>query len=224
MSEQASLERRYRRLLAWYPRSFRRKNEEEILAVLLACAQEGQQRPGLAASADMIKGALQVWLRPAPGQPHSVRIAFRLVCAGAVAQLATMIMIVATAGRVRSAIARGYPGLAAAQHDVKTMLVVHYAGAALGVVLCLVATYALMRGRDWARIVVAADFGWITLNMLYTTLQGGAVYAPADMVAGTVEWLLFLPACVLLFTATSGRFYQPEPRGVTAWQGTFGTM
>jgi len=224
MSEQAKLERRYRRLLGWYPRAFRRENEEEILAVLLACAQEGQQRPGLAASADMIKGALQVWLRPAPGQPHSVRIAIRLVWAGAVAQLATMIMIIATAGRVRSAVAREYPGLAATQHDLNAMLVIHYTGAALGVALCLVATWALTRRRDWARIAVAADFGWITLNMLFTTLQGGAVYAPADMIAGAVEWLFFLPACALLFTATSGRFYQPEPRAVTAWQGTFGTM
>jgi hypothetical protein len=224
MSEQARLERRYRRLLACYPRAFRRENEEEILAVLLACAQEGQQRPGLAASADMIKGAVQVWLRPAPGQPHSVRIAIRLVCAGAVAQLATMLMIVATTGSVRSAVARRYPGLAAAQHDVNAMLVVHYAGAALGVVLCLVATRALMRGRDWARIAVLADFGWITLNMLFMILQGGAVYAPADMIAGAVEWLIFLSACGLLFTATSGRFYQPEPRAVTAWRGTFGSM
>ena len=37
-SESASLERGYRRRLAWYPRWFRRENEDEILAVLLACA------------------------------------------------------------------------------------------------------------------------------------------------------------------------------------------
>jgi hypothetical protein len=34
-SEQARLERGYRRILACYPRSFRRDNEGEILAVLL---------------------------------------------------------------------------------------------------------------------------------------------------------------------------------------------
>jgi hypothetical protein len=48
--------RGYRRLLACYPRAYRRENEEEILAVLLACAHDGQQRPGLAASADLITG------------------------------------------------------------------------------------------------------------------------------------------------------------------------
>ena len=45
---QARLERAYRRILACYPRSFRRENEEEILAVLLDTAAEGQVRVGLA--------------------------------------------------------------------------------------------------------------------------------------------------------------------------------
>jgi hypothetical protein len=39
------LERRYRRLLAWYPTWFRLQNEEEILAVLLACARTGSGGP-----------------------------------------------------------------------------------------------------------------------------------------------------------------------------------
>jgi hypothetical protein len=29
---------------------------------------------------------------------------------------------------------------------------------------------------------------------------------------------------VLLFTGTSSRYYRPEPRPVTPWRGTFGTM
>jgi hypothetical protein len=62
--ESPGLERRYRRLLACYPRAFRRENEEEILAVLLACAEEGQQRPGMASSADLIRGAIRMRLRP----------------------------------------------------------------------------------------------------------------------------------------------------------------
>ena len=46
MTDQEHLERAYRRLLAWYPRAFRRENEQEILAVLLADAPPGQRRPG----------------------------------------------------------------------------------------------------------------------------------------------------------------------------------
>ena len=45
-SESATLERGYRRLLAWYPKWFRLQNEDEVLAVLMACAQEGQTRHG----------------------------------------------------------------------------------------------------------------------------------------------------------------------------------
>lgn len=69
MSAQAKLERGYRRLLAWYPRAFRRENGQEILAVLLACAPDGQRRPGRAESADLIRSGLRTRLRP--GVPRS---------------------------------------------------------------------------------------------------------------------------------------------------------
>lgn len=62
MSESA-LERRYRRLLAWYPAAFRREQEDEMLAVLMAGAREGQRRPGLVESADLIRNALVMRVR-----------------------------------------------------------------------------------------------------------------------------------------------------------------
>ena len=65
-TDQARLERGYRRLLACYPASFRRESEEEILAVLLDTATDSQRRVGLAESADLIRGALRMRLRP-PG-------------------------------------------------------------------------------------------------------------------------------------------------------------
>ena len=58
MSESAGLEGRYRRLLAWYPRSFRREQEGEMLAVLMAGARPGQRRPGLLETADLLRSAL----------------------------------------------------------------------------------------------------------------------------------------------------------------------
>jgi hypothetical protein len=61
VSNAADLERRYRRLLACYPRAFRREHEQEILAVLMAGADEGQQRPGLGEAANLIRYAL--WMR-----------------------------------------------------------------------------------------------------------------------------------------------------------------
>jgi hypothetical protein len=64
MTDPTSLERRYRRLLACYPRAFRREHTEEMLAVLMAGARQGR-RPGLAESADLIRSAAKMRLRPA---------------------------------------------------------------------------------------------------------------------------------------------------------------
>ena len=61
MSDSADLERRYRQLLAGYPRAFRREHEQEILAVLMAGDDEGQRRPRLGEAANLIKYAL--WMR-----------------------------------------------------------------------------------------------------------------------------------------------------------------
>jgi hypothetical protein len=55
---ESALERRYRRLLAWYPAAFRHEQADEMLAVLMAGAQAGQRRPGLHESADLIRNAL----------------------------------------------------------------------------------------------------------------------------------------------------------------------
>jgi hypothetical protein len=63
MTDSTRLERRYRRLLAFYPKAFRQEHEEEILAVLMATAAEGQQRPRLAESADVLRNAISMRVR-----------------------------------------------------------------------------------------------------------------------------------------------------------------
>jgi len=60
MTGPSPLERGYRRVLACYPKAFRRESGEEILAVLLATARAGQRRVGLAESADLIRGAVRM--------------------------------------------------------------------------------------------------------------------------------------------------------------------
>jgi hypothetical protein len=68
MSGAASLEGRYRRLLAMYPAEHRRKHQNEMLGVLMTGARAGQHRPGPADTANLIWGALLIRLRPArPG-------------------------------------------------------------------------------------------------------------------------------------------------------------
>jgi hypothetical protein len=63
MTEPSRLERRYRSLLAFYPKAFRREHEQEILSVLMAAAAEGQKSPRLAESADLIRSAILMRLR-----------------------------------------------------------------------------------------------------------------------------------------------------------------
>jgi hypothetical protein len=96
MTDQAKLERAYRRLLAWYPRAFRRENGPEFLGVLMACAPDGQRRPSLAESADLIRSG--VWMRLRPSVPRSagtVRAAVRLMYVGTAVSTANLIMLLA---------------------------------------------------------------------------------------------------------------------------------
>jgi hypothetical protein len=58
MTNSADLERRYRRLLTFYPKAFRDQHEQEVLSVLMAGAVDGQRRPRVAESADLLRNAI----------------------------------------------------------------------------------------------------------------------------------------------------------------------
>jgi hypothetical protein len=224
-SESAGLERRYRRLLACYPRAYRRENGEEILAVLLACARNGQQRPRLAESADLIKGALRSRLWPAGRPPRTVQTAVWLMCAGVAAKVVYLITNVATAGSVRSAYARGYPSwaVAAVHHAVTVSLVKYQVEDAIGVGLWLLLAWALVRGHSLARFACAAWFvGLDCFDVLPTLGRAAVVNAPADTAAFAVVWLLSLAASVLLFTGAASRYYRHGLPGSQTDPGDYG--
>jgi hypothetical protein len=63
MNGEAALERRYRRLLAWYPAGHRRAYGEEMIGVLMAAAPGGASRPGPAGTIDLIRGGLRARFR-----------------------------------------------------------------------------------------------------------------------------------------------------------------
>ena len=63
MSGSPQLERRYRRLLAFYPAAFRREHGREMLAVLMEGAAEGQRRPRIADAADLLGHAILLRLQ-----------------------------------------------------------------------------------------------------------------------------------------------------------------
>jgi hypothetical protein len=62
-SASPQLERRYRRLVALYPKAYRHEHGLEILSVLLAGAATDQTRPRLMETLDLLRGALVMRLR-----------------------------------------------------------------------------------------------------------------------------------------------------------------
>ena len=213
MSDREVLEHGYRRLLACYPREFRRENEEEILGVLLAGAADGQRRVGVAEAADLIRGALWARLQPSRPCPQTVRAAVRLMYAGAALELGILVTVIVTEGSVRSAILARYPGLTAAQWHAVVLahLLPDELFAPIAVALWLWLAWAHSKGHYWARVVFSVLFGLTTLGLLSALSESAATYAPADLLAGVAKWLLQAVVLLLIFSKRSAPFYQPNP-------------
>jgi hypothetical protein len=210
----SDLEHQYRRLLACYPRSFRRENEEEILGVLLSTAAEGQRRVGLAEAGDLIQGAFRARLRLREGCPPTARAAIRLMCAAALLELGYLVTVMVTEGSVRSAILARDPGLTAAQWHliVVTHLLPDEIGAPVGVALWLWLAWAHGQGRYWARVVFSVIFVLSTFGLLAALAEDAVVYATADLAAGVALWMVEAAVLLLIFNWRSAPFYQPKPR------------
>ena len=161
MTRTTALDRRYQRLLACYPREFRREHEQEMLGVLMAGVREDQRRPGFAESVDLAAGALRMRLRPrgAP-PPRSVLGAVRLMSAGALLELAALITIVASSSSVRAAILAQDPQFTASQwHAVLVRtLVPDEVAAPVAIGLWIAMAWASRRGFVWARFVFLGFF------------------------------------------------------------------
>ncbi len=211
MTDSAVLERRYRRLLTWYPRRYRREHEQEILAVLMASAGDGQRRPGLADSMNVLRSAMGMRLRPgAPRSPRTVFAAIRLMYVGAAVELCTLITILVTLGSLRSAILQRKPSFTAAQWHafVSAQIVPLVIAAALAVGMWLWMAWANGRGHRWARVVFALFVAATIESLLSGMARGSVVYAPADVIAGSVLCLVALAAVVLIFSKPSRSYYR----------------
>ena len=218
MTDQEHLERAYRRLLAWYPREFRRENGPEILAVLMADAPPGQRRPGLAQSADLIRCGLWMRLRPSvPRSARTVRAAVKLMYAGAVVSTVNLVILLAVIADIKIYHAvLGYHLTAAQVSHVNTRFITTF------IVLCVVPialwlwmARACGRGRNWARIVSTVLFGLATLNLtsVFSWLPAGIhltlvpeAYGPTLPV---LYWLVGLAVVWLLWRPASRAFFRP---------------
>ena len=189
MSDSADLERRYRRLLACYPRAFRHEHEQEMLAVLMTGADEGQERPGLGEAADLFRSAIWMRLRPVVrrSQP-TVFWAVRLMYFCAVFKLLGVPILPATRG------SGAYP------LDV---------GIGWGVFALLAWTNS--RGHHWARVLFAVWVAFHTAALFYDVAHVSASSAPAwTLIASVVFWLVEFAAVVLILSKQSGAYFRHE--------------
>ena len=223
MTDQEHLERAYRRLLAWYPREFRREHGPEILAVLMAGAPDGQHRPGLAESADLIRSGL--WLRLRPSVPHSartVRAAVKLIYAGAAVSTVNLIIFLAVIVEIKAYHAiLGYHLTAAQASQLNTLAI------AVPIVLDLVpiALWLWMaqetgRGRNWARVLSTMLFGLATLSLTSVFPQPvinisfvptvHISFVPAlGAIVPVLTWLAGAASVWLLWRPASSAFFRP---------------
>jgi len=193
MTDQEHLERAYRRRLRWYPRAFRDEHGPEILAVLMAGARDGQRRPGLAGSADLIRGGL--WLRLVPAVPRSartVRAAVWLMCAGAVLPAVSLILALVTLA----------PG-----------------GIVSGVFvtgLWLWMARANAQSRNGARIFAVVLSGFVTLVLATALGLGGPGHVAGmtvfSLVLSVLNWLIGLAAAGLLWLPASTAYFSSPGR------------
>ena len=212
MTDQADLERGYRRLLAWYPREFRRENGQEILAVLMAGARDGQRRPGLAESADLIRSG--VWMRLRPSVPRSARTvqaAVRLMYAGAAVSAVGLIIGLALIIVDIQVAARGqFLGHSLTAHK-PLVITVWIVFGLVGVSMWLWMARANGQGRNWARILSTVLFVLATLQLRgaftrpvshagFAVMVFGVIVAVLPLVVGLAAvWLLWRPASTAFF-------------------------
>jgi hypothetical protein len=213
VTDTATLERSYQRLLACYPRAFRREHEQEMLAVLMAGVRGDQRRPGLAESGDLLRNAL--WLRLRCGEtrpPRAVVSAVRLMYVGALLELTALITIIVSTASVKAAILAKDPHFTASQwHAVlTTSLVPDELFAPVAVGLWLVMAWAHRRGCRWARLVFTGFFAISAFGVFAALAQGAALYATADLIAGAALCLLELAVFTLIFNDESDAHYRRD--------------
>ncbi len=216
MTAPEARERAYRRLLALYPNWFRQQREEEMIGVLMAGGQ-GERRPGLGESLDLVRGAAAMRLHPRTKLTRGVAKAMRLMYLGSLLQLLALLTSFLTLQSVRAAILARYPALTAAQwHDIVAVSVVPaWIEAPIMAALWAILALAVGRGVRWARVAFAVLFGIYALGLLGAIARGDVLYAPADIVADALQWLAgFLALGLIVRDATREETLQPPAGAV----------
>lgn len=211
MNDVRTLERRYRRWLTCYPRTFRREHEAELLTVLLAISRAGQRHPAVGEVLALVRSAVGMRLRPdVPRSARVLRTAVGLLCLCAVLELVSWGVMIGTIGGVATRLAAGEPGVG--ERVVRAGLVGHLlpdlVAAPIVAVVWLLLAWANGHGRRWGRVGLLALVVVTTVSVLSGVTDSGGS-AVADVVAGMVLWLVAVIAMVLTLHTASEPYYQP---------------
>jgi hypothetical protein len=212
------LERWYRRLVACYPRSFRRQNAEEIVAVLLATAAESQRRPSLAETADLLRGAARAHLGLS-GSPRTILIGVRLMYMVAVTHLGVLIAILLSADSVRTGVRaaalRQDPAISAQllakmMTTVNVDVAIDIALTPIAIIAWVLLAWANGHGRPMARVAAIIVSAFNTAAVGLGLMEHSANYAPVAMIAAGVSWALGVAAVASLLRKQSWAYYERQ--------------
>jgi hypothetical protein len=222
MTSQADLERGYRRLLAWYPRRFRRENGPEILAVLMAGAPDGQRRPGLAERGDLIRSGLRMRLRPgAPRPARTVRAAVGLMRVGAAIAIVNlinsvyMVIVLSTIddNKIHHMRLFEVSGTLQVPRQDWVGVAVSIAGNLAVIALWRWMARAARQRRSWARIAATALFGLATLEVGLGLAIPSSITLTSNLggwPVAAVTWPIGAAAVGLLWCRASTAFFKPQ--------------
>jgi hypothetical protein len=202
-SASADLERAYRRLVRFYPRSFRRENTEEIIAVLLATAREDQRRPSLPEAADLLRGAALMRLGLS-GCPRTVLYAVRLMYLGALAEVALLAGVVLPAG------AAVHQALATASSVVGADLTADVTITVFAIAAWLFLAWANGKGSPYARVGALISFAFYATVSLFGIANGDLAVAPVAVAISCAVIALGLAVNILLIARPSWPYYERQ--------------
>lgn len=210
------LERGYRRLIRFYPRSFRAESTDEIVTVLLATAPEGQRRPSAAECLDLLRGAARMHMGLSR-TPRTLLYAVRLMCLGALAELGVLITIAVTAGDIRASLLADNRWLARDPHkyawvvsEVNTNITIDLIALPLMAVAWIGVAWANGKGSELGRVAAVGVFMLATVGLLTGLGQDAVRYAPAALAASGVAWVIGLAAVTLTFCGEASSYYERQ--------------
>ncbi len=134
--------------------------------------------------------------------PRAVLYAVRLMYAGAMAEVAALVIFALTAARADFLL--NHPLVTAAQlQQVNAHMVGDWVGLSIAIGFWLWMAWANGRGHDWARLVCISCFALNTITLLAGLGTGIARYAPAATIACAVTWAIGFAALALIFCKPS---------------------